>query len=179
MNIKPQINSDQRLNLRKRLRLLKSSSDFNQQATQGGFTLIELLTVLSIIGILSLLSVQSFQTYRKQASYSVANSTLREARTAVGGALIQPDIVYPAVNFESQALPGALTDPGLLELFPGLILSKNIKFTASYFPACNDVACTSVFVEVRPCSGEAYVNWLRYGDGSELLTERIAGVGCP
>ena len=146
---------------------------------QRGFTLIEVLVVMSLIGVLALLSVQSFQTYRKKASYTVAMSALREARGAATGTLIQADIVFPEVNFVSQSTSGELTDADMSEVFPGVILSPSIKFTGAYFPNCGDANCTAVFAQVRPCSGEEYATWTRLGDGTEILAEHIAGVGCP
>ena len=149
------------------------------RSSELGFTLIELLTIIVIISILMSLSIQSFRTFRLEASYSVARQTLRESRTALEGAFSRPDIVYPLINFENQALPGELTDPDMRDLFPGLSLSHNVKFTAYHDPACADATCTAIYVEVRPCNGEKFTSYTRLGDGDDFTTEGIPGIGCP
>ena len=55
--------------------------------SQSGFTLIELLVVIALLGVLSGLSIETYKEYKARAAYSVADHTLRDARSALESAL--------------------------------------------------------------------------------------------
>jgi prepilin-type N-terminal cleavage/methylation domain-containing protein len=147
-------------------------------SSEQGFTLIELLVVIAIIGVLSGLSFSNMQAYKRTTAYSVATQTVKDARTALEAGLVKEALTLPAVGPVSQSAAGTPTDASMVQVFPGFLLSQNVKVTVSFDPSCIDPSCTSAFIEARHCQGEQYLNWTRLGDGVELLVQNIAGVGC-
>lgn len=145
---------------------------------ESGFTLIELLTIIGIIGILSLLGVTSFKVYRADAAYSVSETTLRNARSAVEAAINNIDNPPGAVALVSQNSPGPISDANAKAFLPAFQLPKNVKFEVSYDPTCVSGACQSEFLEVSHCFAQEYTRWVRFGDGVDLILEHVSGGGC-
>lgn len=146
---------------------------------ESGFTLVELLTAIVIIGVLSGISIRSFSEYRAKATYQVAVSTLSDGRKALEAALIEPDTSYSSVALLSQTSPGPMTNPAAAALLPGLNLPKNLKVRFSYDTTCTSAACGQAFLQANHCAGTEFIRWQRFGDGTEFLTENLAGSGCP
>jgi prepilin-type N-terminal cleavage/methylation domain-containing protein len=144
----------------------------------SGFTLIELLTIIAIIGILSSLALTSFKVYRADAAYTVAESTLRNARSAVEASLNNIDNPPPAVALTSQSAPGPLSDASARAFLPALQLPKNVKLDVFYDPTCVTGACQSEILQVSHCFADEYTRWVRFGDGVDMLLENVAGGGC-
>jgi hypothetical protein len=130
---------------------------------QHGFTLIELLVSIALLMALSYLSISSFWTYRSTAALSVAQQTLRNARTALEVG-INSDTLPPAVD-HTQATQGAITDAAMRDYLPGMLVPRNVSVYAGYDPTCEDAGCESDRLEVRHCLGKQYVTWFRAGDG--------------
>ncbi len=143
----------------------------------SGFTLLELLVVMTMIGILSYLGLTSFYVYKSDAAYSVAESVLRNARVAVEASLNDIDNPPAAVDLV-QTASGKITNQSASQYLPGMQLPKNIKITVVYDPSCAEAGCQSDFLEVRHCLGKEYLQWVRFGDGTEAQLNHLAGVGC-
>lgn len=144
-----------------------------------GFTLIELLTVISLLGVLAGLALQAFYIYRANGYYAVTESTLKNARTALEAGLSNVDNLPTAVGLTSQASPGSIGDPGLSTLLPGMRLPNNVKLQAMYDDTCDVGACTSEILQVNHCKGSEFARYIRFGDGSDILMQHVAGAGCP
>jgi type II secretory pathway pseudopilin PulG len=145
---------------------------------ESGFTLIELLTIIGIIGVLSFLGLSSFKVYRADAAYSVAESTLRTARSSVEAAISNVDIPPGAVSLTEQTAPGPMVDPSARAFLPAFQIPKSVKFQVSYDPTCVASGCLSEFIEVSHCKSEEFTRWVRFGDGVDLLLEHVGGGGC-
>ncbi len=145
---------------------------------ERGFTLIELLTIIGIISVLSLLGLSSFKVYRADAAYSVAESTMRNARNAVEASVNNVDNPPGAVSLVVQRAQGPISDPSARAFLPAMQVPKNVKFQVSYDPSCVSGACQSEFMEVSHCFSNEYTRWIRFGDGVDLLLEHVDGGGC-
>lgn len=145
---------------------------------ESGFTLIELLTIIAIIGILGSLALTSFQVYRSDAAYSVAESTLRNARSALEASINNIDSPPGPVALVSQNTPGVMSDPSARAFLPAFQVPKNVKVEVSYDPTCVIGACQSEFVQIGHCFADEYTRWVRFGDGVDMLLEHVAGGGC-
>lgn len=145
---------------------------------EAGFTLIELLTIIGIISVLSLLGLSSFKVYRADAAYSVAESTLRNARSAVEASVNNVDSPPGAVALTVQRAAGPINDASARAFLPAMQLPKNIKFQVSYDPTCVSGACQSELIEVSHCFAQEYTRWIRFGDGVDLMLEHVDGGGC-
>lgn len=146
---------------------------------EAGFTLVELLTVIAILGVLSGISIASFDSYKAKATYQVAFTSIKNARTAIEGALVEPDTVFNPVALYTQSTPGEITDANARAVLSTFIMAKNTKIYFSFDPSCLSGACISAFVRIRHCGGAEFASWTRQGDGTEVLVENIAGSGCP
>ncbi len=146
--------------------------------SESGFTLIELLTIVAIVMVLSSLALTSFQVYRADAAYSVAESTLRNARSVGEASINNVDSPPGAVSLVSQNSPGALSDASARAFLREFQLPKNTKIELSYDPTCVTAACQSELLQVGHCFSDEYTRWVRFGDGVELLLEHVAGGGC-
>ncbi len=147
---------------------------------EAGFTLIELLTVIAIIGVLAGLGLQGFVTYKASAAYSVATVTLRFARNSANLSTSDPDNPPPVVAESSQATQGSIANASAGRYLPGMQLPKNVRLYYGYDPTCVDNTCPyESFLQVRHCQGNSYLNWYRFGDGTEVLQENISGADCP
>ncbi|MCO6430617.1 MAG: pilin [Deltaproteobacteria bacterium] len=146
--------------------------------SQRGFTLIELLTVVAIIGVLGAIALTNFHIYRHKAAYSVLQSTVSNVQLAAEGALSHPDHLPAAVPLTSQSTSGAISNALAAAFLPGMMLPKNVKFQVSYDPACITAACVSGWAQLNHCAGKEYLQWLKYGDGTDLVLENIPGAGC-
>ncbi|MBN8548905.1 MAG: type II secretion system protein [Deltaproteobacteria bacterium] len=145
---------------------------------EAGFTLIELLTIIGIIGVLSMLGLSSFKVYRADAAYSVAESTLRNARSAVEASVNNVDNPPPAVGLTVQTAPGAIADSNARAYLPAMQIPKNVKFQVSYDPTCTSAACQSELIEVSHCYSDEYTRWIRFGDGLDVTLDHVSGGGC-
>ena len=152
--------------------------DLARRRRELGFTLIELLTVISILGILASLCLQSLKVYRSSAAYGVANSSVRNARTALEATFNNPDVTFSPLAMTSQSTPGPLTNATARSVFPAFQVSRNTTFTAYFDPACLDSSCIAGFMQVQHCQGLKYLNYTRFGDGADILLENIDGGGC-
>lgn len=146
---------------------------------EQGFTLIELMTAFVIIGILAALSMSSFTAYMARAGYGVAETAVRNGRTAIEAAFSSSTSDPAAVPLVAQSTPGGITNGAARALLPGMQLPSRVKFEVSYDPACQVAACEQQVVQARHCAGQEYVRWVRYGDGLDIYLEHIAGAGCP
>ena len=144
-----------------------------------GFTLIELLVVVSLLGVLAGLAMQAFYIYRANGYYAVSESTLKNARTAMEAGLSNVDNLPSALGLTAQNSPGQLADPGMAALLPGMRLPGNVKLQAMYDDSCEVGACTSEILQVNHCKGQEFVRYVRFGDGSDILMQHVAGTGCP
>ncbi|NDC38556.1 MAG: type II secretion system protein [Proteobacteria bacterium] len=144
---------------------------------QSGFTILELLVVTVTLAALTYLSMNSFVLYRAQAAYSVAAAVLHNAHTAVEASATDPSNAPGALSI-AQSAPGRISDPAARAYLPQLILPMQVKLTASYDPNCTSAGCMSDFLEVKHCLGKEYLQWMRFGDGIEVMLPHIAGDGC-
>ena len=154
----------------------KSSKKFLKD--ERGFTLIELLTVISTLSILSALAIPSFYVYKRNAAYSIAQATVKNARIAREAGITNPEIEPVAVGFVTQNSPGTITDATAKLLLPGLVLPKKTKISVQYDPTCNNASCQSSLLQVDHCDSSEHVRWILYGDGHGLLMEHLSGSNC-
>ena len=146
---------------------------------QRGFTLIELLTVVAIIGVLGSIALTNFYIYRHKAAYGVIQSAVKNVQLAAESGTSDPDRLPAAVPLTAQTTPGLLSSALASQFLPGMMLPKNIKFQVSWDPSCITSACVAGFAQLNHCSGLEYLQWLKYGDGTDLILENIPGSGCP
>ena len=145
---------------------------------QKGFTLIELLVTIALIGVLAKLGISAFAIYRASAAYASASTTLRHAREASEAGTVDESNLPVAFALTSQAVAGPLAGAPA-QFMPGLQLPNNLKFQVSYDPTCQVGGCVARFAQANHCFGKEYVQWFRFGDGTDALMEHVAGVGCP
>ncbi len=145
--------------------------------SQKGFTLIELLTVVSTLMVLASVSMQTFREYKAKAAYTVALRSYRDARGALEASFAQPDAVFANVS-TSQRSPGPLSDSSARALLSALRLPKNLRFSVEHTQSCIDSSCIQTYLEAKHCNGLEYVAWTRFGDGLEIVQERVSGGGC-
>lgn len=143
--------------------LLRTFMKTNKRTGHAGFTLIELLVCIALIGVLAYLGLSSFWTYRSSAALSVAQQTLRNARTSVEAG-INSDTLPPAISY-TQTTQGRITDPDAGQYLPSMTVPKNVRLVADYDPTCDDGTCQSDSLEIRHCLGKQFVSWYRMGDG--------------
>jgi prepilin-type N-terminal cleavage/methylation domain-containing protein len=148
-----------------------------KKKSQKGFTLIELLTVVSTLMVLASVSMQTFREYKAKAAYTVALRSYRDARGALEASFAQPDAVFADVA-TSQRSPGALVDGNARALLSALRLPKSLRFSVEHSQSCTDSSCIQTYLEAKHCNGIEYVAWTRFGDGIEIVQERVAGAGC-
>lgn len=142
---------------------------------QQGFTLIELLTTMAIVGILAGLSVASYGRAKHIASFSLVESTMRNARTASSAGLSNdPPLLrggIPLTRIESHE---ELTASPLLRAYlSGLVIPNNTVVTVEYEPICQGAGagCIVEAIQVENSSACKYETFARFGDGSEALIE--------
>lgn len=145
--------------------------------SQRGFTLIELLTVCAIIGILAKISIAAVVVYKANAAYSNVQKAIHDVRVAAEAGTVDPDNLPAAVPLTTQNVPGAVSNPLARNYLIGLQIPINTSISVSYDPACVG-GCVSGFAEIKHCMGKKYMQWIKYGDGSDLVIEDIAGSGC-
>ena len=135
-----------------------------------------MLTVMSIISLNLLLGITTLQTYRTNASNSAASTTVHDAIIDVEGALNNVDQTYAAVSFD-QNTPGPLLDPTARAALQTLAVPKNLAFHVDFDAACDNAACTQIFLQARHCFGNANQQYMRLGDGVSIYLD-VAGGGC-
>ena len=150
----------------------------NQKKKEQGFTIIELVTVMGTIGVLASLSMSSFYLYRKDAYYSVAESTMRNARSSMEIGINSSDVEAETVPLVSQTSAGNINNVQANKVLPGMKLPQNVEFKVSYDPDCQDSSCDAQFLSVNHCIGKLETSWIRFGDGLDLSLENIATGGC-
>ena len=74
---------------------------------QKGFTLIELMIVVAIIGILAAVAIPAYQDYTVKAKVQEATSLSNPARTAVGIACSEGELVASMDNASFDLAPSA------------------------------------------------------------------------
>ena len=146
--------------------------------SEQGFTLIELLTVIGILGILAYLGIVSFDVYKSRASYAGAVIALKNTRNALEARLNDQDNPPGALALTTQVTQGPISDAGMASLLPGMIVPNKTNLSVSYDPTCIVAGCQSDLIEVSPCKGLEHVQWIRFGDGVDVLLEHLAGSGC-
>lgn len=146
--------------------------------SERGFTLVELLTIVAIIGVLANLSVNSFIVYRSKAAYSNCQKTVRDVRMSAELGTSDPDNPPGAVALYTQNTPGPITGVAASNYLRGMAVPKNMKVRVSYDPTCVVGGCVSSWAELKHCQGTEYIQWIRFGDGTDQLIENIAGTGC-
>lgn len=142
---------------------------------QRGFTLIELLTTVAIIGVLAGLSVSSYGRAKHIASFSLVESTMRNARTASGAGIsndppqLRDGVAETVIESQAELLANAQ----LRIYLTGLVIPNNTTLTVQYDPACDGqgAGCTVESIQVENASACLYESFLRFGDGSETLVE--------
>lgn len=144
---------------------------------EHGFTLIELLTTIMTMGALAGIVVQSYRDYTAKAAYGVAADSVRNARTSYEASQQDPDSTYPSIAM-NQNSAGPISDPAARELLAGFVVSDKTAFQVTHEPGCIAGGCIASFIQVNHCRGKEYVSWTRFGDGSEVLLEHVAGEGC-
>lgn len=145
---------------------------------QQGFTLIELLTVMTVIGILAGLSIVSFQVYRKNAAYSVAEHTLRNAQAAVEASELGQEAELPTVPLTTHSGPGGINNGPSAAVLQGMMLPANVQLQVEYDPSCDNAGCQAEYLQVNHCRAEKFVRFIRFGDGTGLTLRRIPGASC-
>ena len=145
--------------------------------SQRGFTLIELLTVCAIIGILAKISITAIIVYKANAAYSNVQKAVHDVRLAAEAGTLDSDNLPAAVPLTTQQVPGSVANPLARSYLIGMQIPINTSVAVSYDPTCQVGACVSGFAEVRHRAGRKYIQWMRFGDGSDLLVEDIAGAG--
>ncbi len=145
---------------------------------EQGFTLIELLTVIAILGVLASLTISSFGIYKSKAAYAVGESLLREARNSLEAGLTDADNPPPAVPYTVADVQGPVSDALAGQLLRELQLPRNTELHVYHDPACVAPGCLAEFLQVYHCQAKEYTNWSRFGDGSEVLLQNLAGGGC-
>lgn len=142
---------------------------------QGGFTLIELLTTMAIIGILAGLSITSYARAKHIASFSVVESTMRNARTASGAGLSNDPVQLRAGVEETvvESHEELLANAQLRVYLTGLVLPNNTTLTVQYDPTCHGqgAGCVVESIQVENTNACKYESFARFGDGSETLIE--------
>lgn len=142
---------------------------------QGGFTLIELLTTIVIIGILAGLSVTSYARAKHIASFSVVESTMRNARTASSAGLSNDPVQLRSGVQETvvESQEELLANAQLKVYLPGLVLPNNTTLTVQYDPACHGQGsgCVVESIQVENANACKYQSFVRFGDGSETLID--------
>lgn len=146
--------------------------------SEKGFTLIELLTVVAIIGILAALGLSSFSVYRASAAYAVVQSTIHSARNASEVSFNNTDSTPGSVPLTTQTSPGSISDNAAKAVLPGMQLPRNVKFQVAYDPTCEDSTCQAEFIQVSHCFSSEHGQWIRFGDGVDVLLDHVAGGGC-
>lgn len=144
---------------------------------ESGFTLLELVVVMATLAALTYLSMNSFVVYRAQAAYSVAAAVLHNAHTAVEASATDSSHMPGPVAI-TQINPGQISDANARTYLPQLVIPVQVKFSATYDPACSNASCMSDFIEVKHCLGKEYLQWMRFGDGVEMTLTHLAGAGC-
>lgn len=148
------------------------------RSTEAGFTLIELLTVIGLLGVLTSLTLQGFILYKASAGYSVAEGTLRNARTALTAAETDTQTALPDIALQTQSTPGAIVNPDGKKLLPALQIPKNLTLRYEHNSSCTDIGCIETLIRANHCSAKTYIQWVRFGDGTEFPMENVAGAGC-
>ena len=146
--------------------------------SEKGFTLIELLTVIGTIGVLAYLGLTAFKLYRSKGFYSSATITLHNAQNALEAAIVDQDHPPAALPLTVADGQGAIVDPAMAAILPGMKLSSHMELSAFYDPDCLDASCIASILQASPCLGEEHVRSVRSGDGLEVLLEHVAGNGC-
>lgn len=157
---------------------MRRSKSGQVKSRSRGFTLIELLVVIGTIGVLIAISSTAFVVYKQTAAYAVVESTYKHARIAMEAGINDIDSPPASVPLTAQSGQGPMSNALVRDLMPGMQLPRSVKFQVSYDSTCQTAACTADTIQVNHCAGNEYLRAVRFGDGLELLTERISGSGC-
>jgi len=145
--------------------------------SESGFTLIELLVAMAIIGILYATSVTSYGVYTQKAAYHVLLKTMHDAQVAYETGVSDIDNPPTSVSF-TQTNQGGITNATGQDLFVGMMLPKNVRFSALYDQGCAAAGCTEGTIILSHCNASESLIWTRFGDGTSLLLENVPGGGC-
>lgn len=146
--------------------------------TESGFTLIELLTVIGILSVLSYLGTTAFSSYKASAAYAVAAQTYADSRRAMEAGINDIDRPPGEVPIVAQSAKGMIQDAAARGLLVGFFLPENVKFTVSYDPECQEAGCERAMIQVNHCFGKQAVRWVQFGDGLDILLDKLAAEGC-
>ena len=144
---------------------------------ESGFTLIELIYVTGMIGALSFLGINTFSAFKADAAYGVVADAMRNGRMAFEIGIIA-DTAPGSVALTTQTSAGSLSDGDANTLLTGFRVPANSSFQVSYDAGCSTAFCTSANIVVKHCLGDRYQTWTRFGDGSDVLVQDVAGDGC-
>ncbi|HMO02804.1 MAG TPA: type II secretion system protein [Oligoflexia bacterium] len=144
---------------------------------QRGFSLIELIFILLTIGVLASMSITSFNVLKMSTAYQVVATSINQLRLAAESGTIETDSLPSAFSI-TQTTSGPFSDVNAAALFPGFNQTSRTKITAEFDPSCDTGACAFIFTQVQHCNGDRYQEWLRYGDGIDIVLEDLMGDGC-
>lgn len=139
------------------------------RANENGFTLIELLYAVSILGILASTMWGFFSLYKEEASYGVAETALKQARTAleIGDAEAETGT---SVAYTQTGTGGGLVSNPLLDVMPGYTTPNDVRIGVTY-RKCAGPGDPGInhYVVAEPCNAEKQARHTRFCSGIELI----------
>lgn len=151
---------------------------FMKSKKEKGFTLIELLVVVATISILAGLGIPTLWSLKSNAAYAVAEDTLRGCRNSGEAGLATAGGIGGLGRTLLQTQADLMGNANAKAYLAGMVVPTNVSIEVEYDPTCLDGGCTTEYVQVKHCNGQQYLNWTRFGDGSEIYVRNIAGDGC-
>lgn len=140
------------------------------QKFEQGFTLLELLYVVSIMGIMASTMWGFYSVYKDDASYSVAETTLRSAR----GSLEIGDAEVPSGTSVGYTLTGTGGGPiaaSLSGVMPGAVTPEDLRIGVIYNKClgADGVGKINQFVMAQACKSTKQIRYTKFCGGVELI----------